>query len=326
MAQSKPAGFPFDLPEADLILRSSDRPIPTDFRVFKLLLSIASPFFASAFTLPQPPVNGSGDIPVMEMQEDEHTLTMILGFCVPISVHLPPSLDSLKDIQGVLQAAVKFEMKGIEGYIRKVLFDRFIESKPLQVFAIAHNRGWKKLAALAARFYLTVPAKTVTSDELELISAAAYHRLMVYRQKCGEAAKQEILRRLAANPSSSRPWAVQADRRRTCSMNERCGGPRAWWLCWMEHTVTEDVLAVPLPNRSDIRHTLAVGKPKIVLCNKCSKSIAAEFLEYVPSIVNNIQKIVLQVDYMQTAVKKHAHVFWQVPVNLYLPELSEKMV
>ena len=44
---------PFDRLDADLILRSSDKE-PVDFRVFKLFLSLASPFFAMVFTLPQP--------------------------------------------------------------------------------------------------------------------------------------------------------------------------------------------------------------------------------------------------------------------------------
>ncbi|KZP24507.1 hypothetical protein FIBSPDRAFT_713764, partial [Athelia psychrophila] len=47
------AAAPFDHPDGDIILRASDS---VDFRVFKLFLSFASPFFRQLFSLPQLPV------------------------------------------------------------------------------------------------------------------------------------------------------------------------------------------------------------------------------------------------------------------------------
>ncbi|KAI0255963.1 hypothetical protein BJV78DRAFT_1113987, partial [Lactifluus subvellereus] len=42
---------PFDDADADIILRSSDQ---VNFHVYKVILSVASPFFKDMFSLPQP--------------------------------------------------------------------------------------------------------------------------------------------------------------------------------------------------------------------------------------------------------------------------------
>lgn len=52
------ASPPFDDPEADIILRSSDN---VDFHVYKFLLSLVSPVFKSMFALPQISLEEGGD-------------------------------------------------------------------------------------------------------------------------------------------------------------------------------------------------------------------------------------------------------------------------
>src|SRR6266545_541746 len=134
-----PAPAPFDHPESDVVLRSSDNE-PVDFRTFKLLLSLSSPFFSEIFTLPQPQtpsVNGgpatspysdeysSFDpitlthrrIPVIQMTEDQDTLTLLLGLCTPLSIHKHPYFSSLNQLQTVAEAASKFEMEGIQKHL-----------------------------------------------------------------------------------------------------------------------------------------------------------------------------------------------------------------
>ncbi|KAG6908887.1 hypothetical protein DXG01_002865 [Tephrocybe rancida] len=216
---AKVVGSPFNKQETD-ILCSSDQPTPTDFRVFKSPPALASPFFASVFTLPQPVTDGSYGIPVMQMQEDERTLTLTLGFCFFISVNRPPRLDYLEDIHRVIKAAVKFEMKGVEEYVEAKLLDGFIRDKPFQVFAIACHYGWKREARVAASFSLLpslfLPETTAAFYEPNLITAATYHRLMQYRRECMTAAGREVIRLIEASDCSSRPWSVDPDQRRVC--------------------------------------------------------------------------------------------------------------
>lgn len=196
------APYPFDHPQGDLILRSSDKP-PVDFRVFKLLLSLASPFFSVLLSLPQPqsPLLSPGrttedGLSVIEMSEDQKTLSILLGFCYPISTHPIPRFSSLAELQTVAEAALKFEMEGVLHHIRQELVTpRFIESQPIRVFAISYRHTWMHEAKLAARYTLRHPILSPSSygAELEHISAGAYHRLQEYHQLCGEVASSRAL-------------------------------------------------------------------------------------------------------------------------------------
>ena len=82
------AAAPFDHAKADIILRSSDK---SDFRVFKLFLSLASPFFETLFELPQP-TQASEDqeikdgLAVIYMPENSKTLDILLRFCYPCTL------------------------------------------------------------------------------------------------------------------------------------------------------------------------------------------------------------------------------------------------
>ena len=91
------AAAPFDHAKADIILRSSDN---IDFRVFKLLLSLASPFFETLFDIPQP-AEEVGDqevkdgLAVVRVTEDSKTLDALLRFCYPCTLADDPKIDVL---------------------------------------------------------------------------------------------------------------------------------------------------------------------------------------------------------------------------------------
>ncbi|KAF9444866.1 hypothetical protein P691DRAFT_303776 [Macrolepiota fuliginosa MF-IS2] len=189
---------PFDHPDADVILRSSDKE-PVDFRVFKLFLSLASPFFAMIFTLPQPnsPIYAEeyeDGVPVVQMSEDKRTLHLLLKFCYPIALLDIPRLSSLQELQSIAQAAFKFEMDGVKNFAKKTLVEpRFVESQPLRVFAIACRFGWVPEAKIAARYTLRQPMMSSSYfEELTHITAAAYHRLQQYHRVCGEVAASRV--------------------------------------------------------------------------------------------------------------------------------------
>lgn len=78
---------PFDDADADVILRSADG---ADFRLYKVILAKASPFFRGMFTLPDshPP----GEPQVVTMTEDADTLSNLLRLRYPataLSCRLP---------------------------------------------------------------------------------------------------------------------------------------------------------------------------------------------------------------------------------------------
>ncbi|KAF8075141.1 hypothetical protein FPV67DRAFT_1665873 [Lyophyllum atratum] len=286
----QPASHPFDDPNADLILRSSDK-VPTDFRVYKLLLSLASSFFATAFTLPQP--ESEDGTPVMEMEEDRHTLELVLGLCYPISVKESPPLSSLKDLLIVMRSAVKFEMEGIQKYVQRVVIEpRFIESQPLRVYALACHYGWAKEAREAARYTLRHPAYTPLVDELELISAATYHRLLRYRKECGEAAAAEVAALGKWRPGSDWVW----DEYSKCmakgkgTRRDGCRGPRKWWLGWMQ-SVGDELKKQPwgeAVKKVDLLEAPPLSN--ISLCDECTRSSIEQLEEYVHILAGRVDR------------------------------------
>lgn len=201
MILSVPAPPPFDHLDADVILRSSDEE-PVDFRTFKLLLTLASPFFSELFTLPQSDslavytddAEGVRGIPVVQMTEDKDTLRSLLVLCTPIAVVQPTRFTSLPEVQKVIEASVKYEMEQLQQYLKQQLVGaQFIESQPIRVFAIAYRYGWDTEARKAARYTLRHNLNVGFFPELEYISGATYFRLQEYHRMCAEVASSRAL-------------------------------------------------------------------------------------------------------------------------------------
>ena len=117
------AAAPFDHAKADIILRSSDN---IDFRIFRLFLSLASPFFETLFDIPQP-AEENGDqelkdgLPVISVAEHSKTLDALLRFCYPCTLADDPKLEVLQDAMDILEAARKYSLDVIEKKARKAL-------------------------------------------------------------------------------------------------------------------------------------------------------------------------------------------------------------
>jgi BTB/POZ domain len=79
----------FDVPDASLIIRSSDN---VDFRVHKSILAMASPFFEDLLSLPQPPdgenVNG---LSVVQLPESSELLACLISILYPVHTAKPKS-------------------------------------------------------------------------------------------------------------------------------------------------------------------------------------------------------------------------------------------
>lgn len=281
MPRGTPAPAPFDHPDADIILRSSDKD-PIDFKAFKLLLSLSSPFFSEIFTLPQPPTPSTNPaaspyadeyvsfdpltlrhcrIPVIQMTEDTETLTLLLRLCLPLSIHPHPHLSSLDQLQSIAEAASKFEMEGIQNHLRAELMSpRFIESQPLRVFAIAYRYTWDEEARRAARFTLRHPLNVPFVNELQFISAATFYKLQEYHRVCGEVASSRVLLQPALMEKED-SWVWVSCNRCLGSSDTGVirwssilsvivtGQPitpeaRKWWTLWIDE-IAKDVKARP---------------------------------------------------------------------------------
>lgn len=100
------APAPFNEPNADIILRTSDH---IDFHVFSQILIAASPFFRGMFEVPQPPPDQQQlkyGRPIVDISEDSKALETLLRICYPIN---KPKKRTLDEVEPALHAAMKFE-------------------------------------------------------------------------------------------------------------------------------------------------------------------------------------------------------------------------
>ncbi|PCH36294.1 hypothetical protein WOLCODRAFT_126999 [Wolfiporia cocos MD-104 SS10] len=167
----KLARYPFDLEDADVTLCSSDK---VRFRVYRNILSIASPFFKSMFSLPQP-ADSSEAARDIDVTENSKTVDILLRLCYPVA---DPSISTLKQARAVLEAAHKYELSVAILSMDKIM-TAFISSHPLSVYAIACKNGLEALAQRAARHAVTHDVvKGAYVHAFEEISAGCYHRLL----------------------------------------------------------------------------------------------------------------------------------------------------
>ncbi len=79
--------------DANFLIRSSDLAI---FRVHKLVLAMASPFFKDLLSLPQPSDSESVDgLPVVQLPEDSELLSSLLSMLYPIHPVIPKSYEKV---------------------------------------------------------------------------------------------------------------------------------------------------------------------------------------------------------------------------------------
>lgn len=183
------AAAPFDHAKADIILRSSDK---VDFRIFKLFLSLASPFFETLFDIPQPAQASAEQIKdglvVIPVTEDSKTLDVLLRFCYPCTLADDPHLETFEHIIPVLEAAKKYALDAIERKVCHTLSNpKILEVEPFRCFAIAHRGQLREEALLAARYTLTQPLLPSWFQEINMITATDLLVLLTYHQECGDA-------------------------------------------------------------------------------------------------------------------------------------------
>jgi len=136
----------FDAPDADIILRALGPP-KHDFRVHKVLLSLASPVFKDMFSLPQPTLGDSAEstvaeVEIVEVTDPADALDIVLRIIYPFD---PPSLDgNFNTIVECLVIADKYDIKRAKLQLCSAL-TRMGATEPLRVYAVASRFGFANL-------------------------------------------------------------------------------------------------------------------------------------------------------------------------------------
>lgn len=191
------AKSPFDDAKADLILRSSDE-VPVHFRVFKIILSLASPIFADMFSIPSPSPPSEklhDEVQVVPLSEHSTALDIALRHIYPVK--RPPKTDTLHCASILAEFSRKYEVEALYRFIIGYLRDG-IEHDPVGVYAIAVTYGYGDIGADAARSCLNLPYSDLQSSYLQYATAEHILELLKYHVACGQAA--------SALASSDRSW------------------------------------------------------------------------------------------------------------------------
>lgn len=143
--QDRPsAAYPFDIEDADVVFTTSDG---VEFRVYKAILAVASPFFRDMFSLKQPTVGASEPITVAE---DSKIFDALLRLCYPVD---DPALTDLSQLELILEAAMKYQLSQAEKLCRASLVT-LIPGNSLRVLAIACRLGADQEARQAAELWM----------------------------------------------------------------------------------------------------------------------------------------------------------------------------
>lgn len=173
---------PFDAPDADLILRSSDS---LEFRISQTTIAILS---ASDLIARAP----RSELSVHVMAEDSVVLDTMLRMCV-LTSSVP--LDDLDLLLDVLSASRKYGLPRVEAIIRHS-WPIYITRDPLRLYFAAVRYGWVAEAHLCARSLFRVQDIPSIHEryllEFETMANGPYRRLLSYLEACSQAATAEF--------------------------------------------------------------------------------------------------------------------------------------
>ncbi|KAF7795122.1 hypothetical protein EIP86_006269 [Pleurotus ostreatoroseus] len=189
------AEAPFNDPNADVVFRTSDG---IDFHVYKIILTLASPFFRDMFSLTQPPVNHNTKTadaadPIV-VSEKSDVMDSLFRLCYPVD---DPLIFELDFLEHVLAAAMKYQLLEAIKLLTAKLQGFCSATACLPVYGIACRLNLEEQARHAARThretFAAVPANdssfatTVASrcydPRLAEITVGSYFRLVQHVRK-----------------------------------------------------------------------------------------------------------------------------------------------
>jgi hypothetical protein len=199
----------FSESNADVILLTiAEDGIVSNFHVHKKVLSEASPFFETLFSLQQPSqpdqpgtlTRSLSGLPTVPLPDPAHILDQLLRFVYCHPIHHPP-ISSLDELTALLAVATKYELvPAIDGLRATLMSPSFMGMDPIRVYAIARRFDLDEEATVASRWTLNVDLLGDDNDELSCtpslphpslryISAYDFYQLLVLHRGRAKAAR-----------------------------------------------------------------------------------------------------------------------------------------
>ncbi|KAI0339872.1 hypothetical protein BDW22DRAFT_550945 [Trametopsis cervina] len=173
--------------DADVIIRTSDN---VDFRVHKLILKRASSVFDDMFNVPT--TVHAEEIQTVVVTEDGSTLTKLFQLCYPMS---GPSFDNIQQIGKLLRVCDKYQMVDMMNRLAKLSLGAFMQSDPLQAYALACCARADEEVRKAAFYCLGKSLSEIINGGISgipHITVPSYHALLKYHHACSRAAQETI--------------------------------------------------------------------------------------------------------------------------------------
>jgi hypothetical protein len=251
-----------DMPNADIILRSSDL---VNFRIHRSVLVTSSPFFRDMFSLPQPSNDVAPDgLPVLHLSETAEVLDSLISMLYPVSPEIPHSIDS---ILALLAATDKYDMGAVQSFIRaevscKGLLSPSDSGGTFHMFTAACSKRLLPEMETAARLTLGYPltfesiGETLRSFDGEALCGLADFRLRCVRKL---ASRMESFADYRNGPSKI--WAG-------CPIHRSPSSPPQlpWWLARLFCKYSFDD---PVPTSVQFRDEFLAGLQKHINENDC---------------------------------------------------------
>jgi hypothetical protein len=316
----KLANAPFDDPRADLVLRSSDG---VNFRVFKLILSLASSVFADMFTLPLPPSSQSpsDEPPVTLLPEDAETLDMALRYFYPVP---SPEVVTLREARILLEFARKYQADVIKHSLMRFLTDTS-ERDPVGVYALASAYDCHDIATKALQSSLMVPIYHLHSPELQHSTTREQHDALIQHHiSCGRVASAVSMRRKWIPENSNLTTTSRDGKGFGCSscimpdfvqpvQGRASYGPRYLW----NYLHRSALVLAHHPNADAVTAEAFVLKD--MKCSYCKTNKRLEMLECSHAFAAEIRRVIKQVGsklgkFLLTPLNNAQFATWQVPL------------
>lgn len=127
--------------------------------------------------------------PTFQVPESSITLETLLRLIYPTT---PPTLQSYDDAKAFLEAIVKYKVSHVVfKRAKQLVVAKYLEKHFMSIYALSCRYRRKDLALTAAResLRLDIVSDTIPyAEEMEEMTAASYHRLLLYHRACGTAA------------------------------------------------------------------------------------------------------------------------------------------
>ncbi|KAI0642186.1 hypothetical protein C8Q79DRAFT_238296 [Trametes meyenii] len=247
---------PFNAPNADLILRSSDS---VDFRVSRVIISYASSTFLQQlrpFELAEESVptdgprssTGERSLPVYSMTEDSIVVDTLLRMLYPVAHDLARLSDPALFLD-VLEAAHKYALEKAE----KLMWEsctalKFMALYPLQLYFIAIKCGAQEEARASAAALIKHSAISAIRQryvpEMETTPAGPYRRLLLYADECSAAASN--------TPHTLSPKAIREPSRSPLAPFSTTSSANSGNSGYWEKYYPPTFLPTPHPNGSNL--------------------------------------------------------------------------